>query len=489
MVGVALTETTTCGDVQRRDWALLIFLCALPIGIAGRILPEWNLPLWLDETFTGTIAAQPSFSGLLRWCLSELTGPAFYMPMWVWAKIAGVSNVALRAPGLIFSIATPLLIARYGHPNREIRLLWAALTLLWLPVLSTASEARPYPQLLFLGTVQVILFLKLARNADAKISLLWGTVTALAVLTHSYALVIGGLQGLALLNGHRRAILKMVPALIPLSVMALWMAYHLPFILGFTAGHVAHYAPVQPVMLFAIPKMVLGEGIGGFIVFGLLFLTRDQWKGAIRLSSPEAQLIWAGVIAAAIIIAVGLIGATMMPRYLTPGVPALLFGLACWADRVQCSEPWHANLAFLALFAGMVANLAIGPFESRFRERRYFQFETASTWLMARHPDRLHFLWSTPTGAQSGTDNLAEVAGFFFRRHRQPLQVVVERAGPDPSATLVAAATNDPHSAILWISDDPLTPAMRPKIERLDPRWECRDFGGEEILIYACRRP
>ncbi|MCA1654835.1 MAG: hypothetical protein LC656_11900 [Sphingomonadales bacterium] len=121
-ISVATDRRGTVAAALKGDWPLLLFLAALPLGIDARISAGWFLPLWFDEVFTGTIAGQATAAGLLKWCLSELTGPAFYVPMWLWAKVAGVGDGALRAPALALSIAAPLLIAWRGHPDRRVRL-------------------------------------------------------------------------------------------------------------------------------------------------------------------------------------------------------------------------------------------------------------------------------------------------------------------------------------------------------------------------------
>jgi len=167
-------------------------------------------------------------------------------------------------------------------------------------------------------------------------------------------------------------------------------------------------------------------------------------------------------------------------------MPALLFGMACWAKAMLPHKAVFVRLAFVALFATMIVSAIAGPFDSRFRERRHFQFETASAWLMERSPDRVHFQWPTPTGAQSSAENLAQVAGFFFKRDGRAVDVIVEGWRTSP-ASILAAAAEHPRSAILWISDDPLETERTPRVHQLDSRWECRDFGGKKILVYACR--
>lgn len=470
-----------------RDWPFYLFLSAIPIGVASRLVAGWNLPFWLDETFTGVIASQHTFRQVLQWCLSEVTGPFFYMPMWVWAKLAGTSDAALRAPPLIFSIVAPFLIAWCGHPDRTLRLFWATLMLLWLPILPMATEARAYPQLLLLATGQSILFLRLAGTPNRTIAIAWSTLASLAALTHVYAVMITAFQGLALLMTHRHRLLRLWPALVPFVFAAIWMVLHVRFLLTYATGHAAYYDPFPMVMVLGIPIWVFGNGPQGYLLLALIAYTWKLWWRDRKSRSPEAQLVWTGLAAFALLFTMGLIQATMMPRYLTSVMPALLLGVACWANHLRRGEPTPVIMGFGILAAAMAATLVFGASDKRFRERRYFQFETASAWMMDASPQRLHFLWSTATGAQSGSDYLEQVAGFFFKRARHPVDVVVSRGGTDPNQALVEAARADPNAAILWISDDPLRMGIVPDIPRVDRRWQCRNFGGEGILVYACR--
>lgn len=476
-------------DAHARDWPLLAFLVALPLGLLARIAAGWQLPLWFDEAFTGTIAAEPDLAHLVRWCLSELTGPAFYGPMWLWAKVAGTSDAALRAPALALSIATPLMVARWGHPDRSVRLLWAALLLLWLPVLPTASEARPYPQLLFLCTLQAIVFMRFLREPRAALATAWSTVAAAALLTHYYAMGIVGLQAVAIIVRQRRALWSLRLATVPLALAAVWIAFHFSFLLGFAQGRMATYAPLPSTALLLFPTWLLGDGLQGFGILAVLAATGTHWWRSARSSSPEAQLVWIGVVASALLIVSGAFRATIMPRYFTPAIPALLLGLALWCRRLRIAFPAAPLLLFALFVPPMAATSLAGPRDVRFVERRHFEFETASAWLLERRPARLHFLWSTPTGAMSGSDNLAQVAGFFFRRSGRAVDVLVQRGRGDYNRLLAEGAGSDPAAAILWVSDNDLPRGISAAIGQQYRDWECRDFGGEGMLVYACRRP
>jgi hypothetical protein len=481
---------TACADRPtslQDDWVLLFFAVAVVLGFVCRVTAGWGLPLWFDETFTGTIAAQKGFADLVRWCLSELTGPAFYFPMWLWVKVAGSSDVALRAPALAFSFITPLIIAFWGHPDRTIRLFWATLILLWEPVLAVATEARPYPQLLFLCTLQSIVFMRVQRSPSRRNATAWAIVASLALLTHYYAILVVGLQGLAIVVCQRHAWKHLLPAVLPFCVAAIWIAFHLNFLMGFAETRATSYAPMPLAALLLFPICLLGAGLHGFAIFALLIGTAPRWWKSARSLSPEAQMVWIGAIATVILFISGTYRATVMPRYFTPAIPAILLGIAYWAYALRNKGKYMVLTMFALFFFAMVRSLVLGSYDLRFDERRYFQIETASDWLLERNPERLHFLWSTPTGAFSNPKNLADVAGFFFARSGHPVQVIVAKGSKDYNRLLGEAAGNHPSAAILWVSDNTLPATERPALEGKFPGWTCRDFGGEGALIYACR--
>lgn len=483
LMTVAATRTSPLATPELRvKWPMVLFLLALPLATGAQIALGASLPLWFDEVYTGTVAGQPTLRGLLDWCLTELTGPAFYGPMWLWARVAGVGDTALRIPALVLSIVTPLVIARHGHPDRTVRLFWATITALWLPMLALSTEARSYPQLFLLGSIQSILFLRLHRSLGRSLVLGWATVTALAALTHYYALVIGGFEGLALIVAHRRALDKLLPAALPFGILAGWMAFHLPMVVTYASHHATHYQPLPLGAVTAVPWFLFGQGPHGFLILALLAFTCSTWWKGVDHRSAEAQLVWAGVATFALIVGVGLLRATMMPRYLTPGMPALLFGLACWAQRMRERAPMLVAAMFATLVAAIISALVVGSSDDRFRERRTMEFETASVWLMERSPTRLHLVEATPTVGDQQRRNMAEIAGFFFARAGRPIAVALT----DPVRTYADVAASDRGDAILSLYDGRSSKRLFGKIAS-DPQWQCRDFGST-VHIRACRR-
>lgn len=461
-----------------RDWLAFAFWSALALSLTARLATGWALSLWFDEVYTGTIASQADVTALVRWCLSELTGPAFYAPMWLWAKVVGTGDAALRIPALLMSLAGPLWIAWRGYPERDVRLLWAIFSLLWLPMLPMATEARPYPQIFLLGSLQAIAFLRLSKSPGLRPAFIWSTVTALSVLTNYYALVISGFQGLALLATHRQRLLKLHAALLPLILAGAWMVFHLPFVLHFAAEHGAMFERLPPSAVLAVPYFVFGPGLHAFAIFALIAFTQSLWWTKGAKFTPEAQLVLAGVAAFMLVFAVGLFRATLTPRYLTPGVPALLFGLALWAIRVRSKKPAVVAVMLAIFFVTAGAPLVAGSSDERFRDRANLQFETASAWLMEQPMDRLYFVKPAPSPTPAHD---AQIAGFFFARAGRPVDAITS----DYKSAMTPRLADDRRAGVLFIGDTGSSGEVRHWLEAR--AWACRDFGQAAFAIMACR--
>ena len=149
------------GDIPRVALVVAAALVVLRISLAG-----FGLPLWLDENFSAAIAVQPTVHGLIDWCLNELSGPLYYSTLWAWEKVAGDSNAALRVPGHVIALATPLFLLWKGHPDREVRILWALMIGLWPLGFDIYITARPYAMVVFMGCVQAVAFLRLMEAPD-----------------------------------------------------------------------------------------------------------------------------------------------------------------------------------------------------------------------------------------------------------------------------------------------------------------------------------
>jgi hypothetical protein len=478
--------------VDRRLRTLAVM--ALIAGIIYRVIPGFGTPMWLDETFTGVIATQPDLHKLIEWCLGELSGPVYYSTIWLWERIAGPGDIALRAPSLIFSIAAPLLILWKGHPDREIRQLWAALVALWIPGFQFASEARPYSLLFLLACAQAIGFLNLLRRANLGAALIWSSISTLAVLTHYHALIAVGLQGVAYLVFRRQAALKSWPASLVFLPAFAWMYVHLPFVLSVVDPTVAPYKKLSIASLVYLPRWLLGAGLPAACLLALICCTisAQAWatlkaRARFPYGPVDVTLVATGIMGFAIVVGMGFVRPSFVSRYLMAFMPSILLGIALWARNIE-PELRCASLGVIALF------FVLATTESRIPEwRETFNFEKPSAWLGAHGVERLVFLWDNPAAIPLGQKPLEEVGGFFLRREGAQVSVTAPLLSLDdnPNVALVEAA-DGAKAGILWAYDVGVAGtrgiAHPAEIPRINPGWTCRNFGRGAISVIACVR-
>lgn len=475
----------------RLGWRMPLFVASLVLGVIGRVAYSWHAPLWFDETYSAVIATQPTVSGLVDWCLNELTGPAFYMPLWMWTKIAGSSDTALRMPSLVLSIAAPVLIAWRGDRDRDLRLFWAVFALLWVPIFGLAGEARAYPQLFVLGVLQAMAFVRLLRAPDTSRAALWVGLSALLILTHYAGAVPGMVQGAVYLGYHRRRAAATWPAALLLAPMLAWAYVHLPTVVSFTGGNDDAHAGLPLSDVARIPAMVLGVGLSGTIVFGAILVSSAivflRGRGGRVAWTPESALAVSGVAGVALILAAAFWRPGFAPRYMTPAMPAFLFALAVWA-RWMLPRDSRAVAVVMAMTLATAVGLVVSILGLPDRDPRHlFNLQRPSAWLADRRPDTLVMFWDGPIAAMTSSAHLDEVGGFFLRRDGRPMIVRVARATAeeDPNRAVLALAGGN--AAILWTANDNPPQSRNPQIERYDPRFECRDFGGGQLTMTACR--
>jgi hypothetical protein len=485
-----------------RDVLPWLVMAAFAIGLANRLLAGLDVPLWLDENFSAEIASQTSLHGLVAWCLNELSGPVYYMTLFLWEKLAGNGNVALRLPSLVFSIAAPLLILWRGHPDRQVRLLWAGITALCLNGVDSATEARPYALLFLLGCGQAILFMRMIREPRRRTALAWTTVSVLMVLTHYHSAVLCGLQGMAYLALCRERAVRTWPALAPLVPMTVWMIFHLPFILRYANADTVWYNLLQPDALWLVPALLMGVAWPGVVLLATMAVTLGldaraaaTGKAPWPYSAPETAVAGSGMLAFAVVMGMGFVFPSFTPRYLLPFMPAVLLGVALWAHRTMRQAPYAGGLLLCMMLGSSTGQLIERVRHPQADYRYSFNLETPSRWFAQRGVTRMVFLWDYPAASLIEPARMAAVGSFFLRRDGHRVETIVPpwpRAGEDPNRILIDRAGTDRHSAILWAYDTHIAGTrgilFPGRIPQIDPRWQCRNFGAGANSVLGCVR-
>lgn len=475
------------------DRDLVAALLVILLGTWLRLRLGAGRPLWLDETFTGAIAAEPDLAAVGRQILDDVNAPLYYLIAHAWSLGFGLSDAALRFPALVFSIAAPplCLVPMPGIPRR-VRLVWAMLAAVWTPGLPYAHEARCYSLAFLLGIGTTAAFAALLQAPSARRAVAWAALGSLAVLAHYDALIILGLQGAVFLAMHRRRALACWPGALPLVPLAAWMAIASDRIRAFGAAGVAWYDRLKVGDLWKIFDVVTGFGpavaLWLAVIGAALLLRRRSARTEPATSPPRAAVVAALTAAAAtaVLLAIAFVKPTFTPRYLMIFEPGLLLGLALVAEASR-----RAVKAAPAVLVALVAIPALIAAANGLPPKAY-NFEQASDDLAAAGARSLIFFWDNPNNAVEAPSQLAIVGGFFFhRRHLDvPVTPLIDPRGGDPNPKLLALARG-PKAAILWAYDtrihDTAATAFPPRIAAT-PGWSCRDYGAETVGILACLR-
>ena len=135
---------------------------------ATRLLGITHHSLWYDEAYTLNLVDTRSVGQFLQafstYTASEHLQPLYYFLLYGWSRVAGDSDLALRLPSALFSIASGLillLLVRMLAPRR----LGFGLALLTLFAASSysiyfAQEARPYALLQMLSFALIALWIR-----------------------------------------------------------------------------------------------------------------------------------------------------------------------------------------------------------------------------------------------------------------------------------------------------------------------------------------
>jgi hypothetical protein len=483
--------------------ATLLFVLAFITALVLEFWLQRGEPLWLDEAWTIGIAGPAPWIDFFHQVYWDVNAPLYYLLMYLWQGVFGQSDLAMRAPSLIFAVATPLVLAfsRVEGLGRTERLTWASVTALWFPALCYAQEARSYAMLLFISTLQTVAFIRVLQRPSTGRATLWAAFAALAIVTHYDAIFLGAAQGLIYLAARRMRAVRTWPAALAFAPAFGWLAYHLPRIAEFARPGIAWYTVLDVDGLNDSLLHLMGQRqcwvllVVGLLAVGLRFipLLRSESAGG-EARSPGVASVWlaalAAVLSAAALIAIGFLRPSFAPRYLTPDGPGVLLGIVLLIGAIAGRRAaWALGVLVIALGAAVTRQMALGV---RMAPRSY-NYERASQILEKVHPKHLVFLWDHPVDPIEHPEQLAAAGDAFFRRDHVKLTVdpVILKPGEDPNTRLLAGAA-PPHSVILWVYDvgvhDTAAIDFPPRITTLDPAWTCRHGGGDTFGILACWR-
>lgn len=495
VTGLLIATPRTSVETRRRRFSILpstlaVAICAAyVVGAVLRATLGTGSPLWLDETWTGAISIQPTMRDVLHQAYEESGPPLYYILMHGWALLFGASNISLRLPSLLLGLAAPLLcLCPVAAIPGKARMIWSALSALYLPAIYYSQEARCYSLIFFLSVASMIALARLLERPTLGRAAVWALIGSIMCLTHYHAIFLIGCQGVAYLAFHPRPALRTWPAILLFAPAFGWLIYHLPRI----HANVVWFQPFRFATLLDIGTFLMGSPLGvvffAVLALAAIYATRHGSAANAPRFNPIPWLLVASTFAGLVgLVILAFVRPSFSPRYLLVFAPGVLLGFGLTLERVR--RRWPPLPIVFILLAGCSA-VRWQPNVNA----RAFNFQAASQSLIDSGVHNLVFFFDHPANVFEEPDQLAIVGGFFFRRAGIDVSVtpVKLRQGEDPNARLLAAATGKPYAGLLWIYNtndgDVAASTTPPRIETLAPEWHCHDHGVGTVGILACWR-
>jgi mannosyltransferase len=189
-----VNDTIASPKSARRStvWPLLALLALLLLALALRVYRLPAQSLWYDEGVSWYLTRM-SPPALTVWTANDIQPPLYYYLFWLWVRLAGTSEYALRFPSVFFGVLTLPLLWVTARRLFGMRAAWLAALLLALSPLHVyyAQEARMYTLLTFLGLLSSYLLLRLlnSQSTNLRSPHLWSYVLTVvaALYTHYFA--------------------------------------------------------------------------------------------------------------------------------------------------------------------------------------------------------------------------------------------------------------------------------------------------------------
>lgn len=209
----------------------MIFVILL-VGLFLRLI-NLGQSLWLDEAINVNVATNVDYLSLItKYSLSDFHPPLYHVILRFWISLFGSSEMAIRAPSIIFALGTILMTYLIAKSLFEKKTALIASTLLATAPLHIyySQEARMYMLAAFLSSLSVYFFIALLKKD--KILNWFGFIASTAVMLYTdylpYLLLPTYLVYLILNRKNiKKATLKsFLPAFIIIGFLALpWLIF------------------------------------------------------------------------------------------------------------------------------------------------------------------------------------------------------------------------------------------------------------------------
>jgi 4-amino-4-deoxy-L-arabinose transferase-like glycosyltransferase len=272
---------------------------------------------WFDEANTVLLVhlSPGKMLGLIP--QSESTPPLYYCIAWVWARIFGYGETALRSLSALAGVLmVPVAYGAGSHLiSRRAGLIAGALAAFNPLLIWYSQEARSYSLLVLFSGLSLLTFAILLERPRPRAAGAWVIASALALATHYYAILIVIPEAIWLLVVHRRR----RPVQVAIALVALCGLALIPLALsqnGTGNSSWIHHASLARRLKEIVPQFMIGFGSPAYgvlepvafalAVFGLLLLALRSARFERRGALLAGGLALSGLILNLLLVAVGI---------------------------------------------------------------------------------------------------------------------------------------------------------------------------------------
>ena len=357
-------RSLSCRRIRRLD---PFAVACVAFGALLRFATIAVQPYWFDERLTqGTLRL--SFGDVLDRLITtgdEANPPLYYVLAWVWTRILGDGEVALRSLSAIFgtaTIAVAYVLARELVTVRVARVV-ALLTAVSPLLIWYSQEARAYALLALLSALSLLWFVRALQRPEAARP--WALFSCLALLTHYFAFFIVAVEAIWLIRRHRRRIAA------PVAVVALTAAALAPLALHQRSAGGTEW--ISDVSLFGRLKgsanaFLIGASPGLELAGAVLLVVAVAGLALAARAAPDerrgalvALTVAAGTLALPLVLAIGGVDLVNGRNLIVAWLPiAIVVGTGFGSRRAGRAGVAGA-VVFVTLSVAVVIAVAIEP--------------------------------------------------------------------------------------------------------------------------------
>ena len=315
------------------------------LGAVLRFVAIGHQGFWLDESYTAFLVGFPPgrMLGLLPHL--ESTPPLYYCVAWVWGRVFGLGPAGLKSlSALCGTLTIPIAYATADKllANRRSALIVAALTACNPLLIWYSQEARAYSMLVLFSACTLLAFAYARQRPRALPLALWALASALALLTHYYAVIIVAPEAAYLLyeRRHSRAVQVAITGVVLVGLALV------PLIIAQDGAHnnswIAHSSLAlrleQLPPLFLLGPETHARVLLKFLAYAMVALGLALLVWRSRRRERQGALLPGGLALVGFLLCVGpghntLLGRNLLPLWL-PAALLLAAGLGVARARV-----------------------------------------------------------------------------------------------------------------------------------------------------------